>query len=240
MRDTLWRVTAAIFAAALISGCASSAFRTTAEGAERPAGFPDAFYQRAAERGEPVFRIDSTRSRVVIEVRRGGSLAQAGHDHVVVSHDVKGAVAPNDGRADLYVRLDRLVVDEPEALSEAGFDTHISEAAIAGTRANMLGRVLRADEHPFVLISVGGVDANRFVDVAITLNGVTRTTRLAADIHMNADELGISGVLAMAQTDFGITPLSLLAGAIQVQDGLNVRFSIQARREAVVADRRLQ
>ena len=54
-------------------------------------------------------------SRIVIEVRRGGTLAQLGHDHVVVSHDVAGYVAPAEGRADLYVRLDRLVVDEPRS-----------------------------------------------------------------------------------------------------------------------------
>jgi hypothetical protein len=206
----------------------------TAQGeAQRPDGFPIAYYQRAAEGGEAIFRIDDKRSLVVIEVRRGGALAQAGHDHVVASHDVQGLVAPKEARADLYVELDRLVVDEPALRSEAGFDTQISEDAISATRANMLGRVLHAEEHPFALVSIAGVDANRYLDVAITLNGVTRNTRIPAEIEISADELSVAGSLALDQTDFGITPLSLLGGAIQVQDRVNVRFSIRARRTAL-------
>ena len=165
-------------AAALTSACAPPVLRPVQGEAQRPDGFPIAHYQRAAELGEAIFRIDDKRSLVVIEVRRGGSLAQAGHDHVVASHDVQGFVAPREARADLYVPLDRLVVDEPEIRSEAGFDTQIPDAAISATRANMLAHVLRAEAHPFALVSIAGVDANRYLDVALTLNGVTRTTRI--------------------------------------------------------------
>ena len=235
MRDRLRPFIGFALAAALLSACAPPLSQPTEGEQQRPAGFPDAYYQRAVERGEPVFRIDATQSLVVIEVRRGGPFAQAGHDHVVVSHDVQGFVAPKGARADLYVKLDLLIVDEPSLRSEAGFDTQISEAAIAATRANMLGRVLHADEHPFALVSIAGVDANRYLDVAITLNGVTRKMRIPAEIEMSsagpsADELSIAGRLALDQSDFGITPLSLLGGAIQVQDRLNVRFSIRGRR----------
>jgi hypothetical protein len=233
MRDRLRRFIGLAAAAAFLSACAPTDLRPTQGEERRPAGFPDAYYQRAAERGEPIFHIDAKRSLVVIEVRRGGALAQAGHDHVVASHDVQGFVAPKEARADLYVELDRLVVDEPELRSEAGFDTQISEAAIAATRTNMLGRVLRPETHPFALVSIAGVDANRFLDVAITLNGVTRNMRIPAKIEMSADELSVAGSLALDQSDFGIEPLSLLGGALQVQDRLNVRFSIRARRIAL-------
>ena len=46
------------------------------------------------------------------------------------------------------------------------------------------------------------------------------------------DGLVASGNLALDQTDFGITPLSILAGAIQVQDRVDVRFTIRAREVA--------
>ena len=233
MRKKIWLFIAFALAAALTSACAPPVLRPAQGEAQRPDGFPIAHYQRAAERGEAIFRIDAKRSLVVIEVRRGGMLAQAGHDHVVASHDVQGFVAPKDARADLYVQLDRLVVDEPELRKEAGFDTQIPDAAISATRANMLGRVLRVDAHPFALISIAGVDANRYLDVAITLNGVTRNTRIPANTEANADELWITGSLALDQSDFAIAPLSLLGGAIQVQDRVNVRFSIRARRIAV-------
>jgi hypothetical protein len=229
MRDRLLPFIAFALAVGL-SACAPSPLRLTQGEERRPAGFPDAYYQRAAERGEPIFGIDAKRSLVVIEVRRGGALAQAGHDHVVASHDVHGFVAPKEARADLYIQLDRLVVDEPELRSEAGFDTQISEAAISATRANMLERVLRADAHPFALVSIAGVDVNRYLDVAITLNGVTRNLRTRAEIETSADELSVAGRLTLDQSEFAITPLSLLGGALQVQDRVDVRFSIRGRR----------
>src|SRR5437762_1705420 len=102
----------------------------------------------------------------------------------------------------------------------------------ASWRQERLARVLRAEAYPFALVSIAGVDANRYLDVAITLNGLTRNTRIAAKMETNTDELWITGSLALDQSDFAITPLSLLGGAIQVQDRVNVRFSIRAHRMA--------
>ena len=104
-----------ILAAVLISIVAACAQHPPAPlpAVEAPAGFPVAYYRQAAAQGTPVMQIDPAASLVAIEVYRGGSLARLGHDHVVASHDVRGFVAPNAKRADLYFRLDSLVVDEP-------------------------------------------------------------------------------------------------------------------------------
>ena len=66
----------------------------------------------------------------------------------------RGISHRTSGRADLYVPLDTLVVDEPALRAEAGFDTQPSAADIAGTRRNMLEKVLEADRYPFALIAV--------------------------------------------------------------------------------------
>ena len=196
-----------------------------------PAEFPEAYYLQAAAAGKPVFRIDPARSLVVVEVRRGGSLAKFGHDHVVASHDVTGFVAAAEGRSDLHVALDRLVVDEPALRAEAGFDTQPSESDIAGTRRNMLERVLDTAQYPFatVRVSRAGGDA-RMLEVAVTLHGVTKAVQVPAQIESAGEELGVSGRLSLNQTDFGITPFSILGGAIQVQDRVDLRFRIHARR----------
>ncbi len=223
---------AAALAAGLISACAPPVTRITGEVAPKPPGFPDAYYQQAVERGDAVFRIEPDRSSVVIEVRRSGSLSRLGHDHVIASHDVRGFVAPSSGRCDLYVRLDRLVVDEPALRAEAGFDTQPSDADIAGTRDNMLAKVLHADLHPFVVVGVAGTDSAGRLNVAITLNGVTRSTQVPAHVDTGVDELSATGQLSIEQTDFGITPFSILGGAIQVQNQVDLRFRIRARRIA--------
>lgn len=198
-----------------------------------PAEFPEGYYQAALKAGKPVYRIDPAESLIAIEVRRGGSLARLGHDHVVASHDVTGYVAPGEGRADLYVALARLAVDEPELRKEAGFDTQPTESDIEGTRSNMLNHVLEAERFPFALIGVAGADAKArkaTLAVAITLHGQTRTLQVPVEIEADEKSVSVSGRLAFNQTDFGITPYSLLGGAIAVKDGLALRFRFRARR----------
>lgn len=219
----------AVLVAGLMSACAPPVSRPNEGEARQPQGFPEAYYRQALKRGEPVFRIEPERSLVVITVRRAGSLARLGHDHVVASHDVQGFVAPQERLSDLYVRLDRLVVDEQELRTEAGLGAGPSPAAIADTRENMLGKVLHIDENPFAVIRVADVEANQVLQVTIALNGITRIARVPAEIQTVGDELSISGELPLDQTDFGIRPLSILGGAIQVQDRVDVRFRIRAR-----------
>src|SRR5882672_5241040 len=92
---------------ALMLGACAPPVRERAPAAAPPADFPGAHYLEALAQGKPVFRVDSRESLVVIEVRRGGSLARLGHDHVVASHDATGYVAPGEGRADLFIALAR-------------------------------------------------------------------------------------------------------------------------------------
>src|SRR5437763_8154402 len=150
-------VLTATLLSALLGGCAPL-LRGPAPAAP-PADFPDGYYREALAQGKPVFRVDPAESLVVIEVRRSGSLARLGHDHVVASREVVGYVAPDEGRADLYVALARMQVDEAALRAEAGFDTQPTESDIEGTRANMLAKVLEADKFPFALISVAGANA---------------------------------------------------------------------------------
>ncbi len=214
-------------------GACAPPVRERVPAAAPPAEFPEGYYLEALAQGKPVFRVDSRESLVVIEVRRSGSLARLGHDHVVASHEVGGYVAPGEGRADLYVQLERLEVDEAALRAEAGFDTQPTQLDIDGTRANMLVRVLEADRFPFALIRVGGADArqgNATLSVAITLHGVTRALQAPARIDADADLIEVSGRLSFDQTDFGITPYSVLGGAIAVRNGVDLRFRVRARR----------
>jgi hypothetical protein len=221
---------AASLVVGLLSACAPQV-PSLIRGEERaPAGFPEQYYQDAILRQRPVFRVDPARSIVAIEVRRGGSLAQLGHDHVVASHDVRGYVAPEERRADVYVPLDRLVVDEPGLRAEAGFRTEPSATDVAATRQNMLEKVLEVERYPFALISVGADNGGAGFNVSITLHGVTRSHPIEAKVEVTTDALGVSGQLALDQTEFGIVPFAILGGAIQVENKVNLRFDIRARR----------
>lgn len=222
---------AAVAVVLVLAACAPQA--PAPERLERgaPPEFPATYYRQALAEGRAVFEVDTAQSLVAIVVRRGGSLARLGHDHVVAAHDVAGFVLPAAGRADLYLRLERLAVDEPQLRAEAGLDTQPSESDIEGTRRNMLERVLEAGRFPFVLLRVRSADAAAGrIAAAITLHGVTRDVEIPARIETSADEIAASGRFELRQTDFDIVPLSILGGAIQVQDRMELRFSIRARR----------
>jgi polyisoprenoid-binding protein YceI len=73
------------------------------------------------------------------------------------------------------------------------------------------------------------------LSVTITLHGTSRTMRVPVQIDVGADEVRVDGGLSLRQTDFGIKPLSVLGGAVQVQDLVDLRFRIRALRILQVA-----
>jgi len=123
-------------------------------------------------------------------------------------------------------------VDEAALRAEAGFDTQPTEPDIEATRANMLEKVLEAEKFPFALVRVSGANASQrdvTLSVAITLHGHVRTLQVPAEIEADAEKMSVTGRFSFDQTDFGITPYSLLGGAIAVQNRVDLRFRIVAR-----------
>jgi polyisoprenoid-binding protein YceI len=227
----------AVLLASLLAACASPVGGPAGEAklglSQVPKEFPASFYEQAAARGQPVYRVDPMNSLVALTVRRGGSMARLGHDHVIASRTVQGYVAPEAGRADLFIPLAELTVDEPALRAEAGLDTQPTESDIAGTRSNMLDKVLDVQQFPFALIRVSGSEQSpggARIAVAITLHGTTRTFSLPMQMESAGDKMRVSGLLEFNQSDFGIVPFSILGGAIQVKDELSLRFAISANR----------
>lgn len=213
-----------LLVAALLAGCAA---------APPPATLPapaDAseWYRQAGAAGATVLAIDPAQSLIAVTVRRGGPLARLGHDHVVASRSVTGFAAPVAGRADFSFRLDQMTVDEPALRREAGLDTQPSPAAVDGTRANMLTRVLEAQRFPLVALHAQQ-QAGQPMQLTITLHGVTRTVAAPARIDATPDGVVATGSLVLRQSDFGITPMSVMGGAMTVQDALELRYRIVAR-----------
>ncbi|NIF82209.1 YceI family protein [Comamonas sp. Tr-654] len=217
----------------LIAGCSQPGLEAVPPTSPqaRPADFPAAFYEQAAASGQQVLKVDTSRSLVSITVRRAGALANLGHDHVIGSRQLQGYVAPRLGRADLYVALDSLSVDEPALRAAAGLDTQPSAADIEGTRANMLSKVLQTQLHPFASVQVRttpDADGEVVLVLKLTVHGVTRGLSVPARIVKEQGAIRISGALSIDQSDFGITPFSILGGAIQVRDRLDLSFEVHA------------
>lgn len=194
-----------------------------------PAETGEAWYQQAARSGKKIYQIDAAQSLITVTVRRGGALARFGHDHVVASRSVAGFVAPDAGHADFHFRLDQMTVDESALRTAAGLDTQPSSEAIEGTRENMLTRVLEAARYPVVLLHAERVPGkDKLLRLTVTLHGVARTLEVPVALEQSKGTISASGQVRMLQTDFGITPMSVMGGAMVVQDPMELQFRIVA------------
>ena len=223
------RALAACMLALFAAGCAQAPSPPPSPPLSSQAAMDDSFYRHALRTGHEVFAIDPAASLIAVTVRKGGAFARFGHDHVVASHGVSGFVSLAAGRADFQFRADSLTVDEAPLRREAGFEPDLDTDAIAGTRANMLKRVLEAEHYPWVVMHAqrSGGDA---LSLTITLHGVSRTMSVPALIEHEGGSVTAQGAFQIKQTDFGITPMSLLGGALAVQDTLDLRFKLVARK----------
>jgi hypothetical protein len=218
-----------LLAVVLLAGCAPPPVASTRTVVVAPpVSFPAADYVAAAGAGEPVLAIDPSISMLEIAVGRAGPLAAIGHDHLVASHSLRGFVAPRLGRADLYVMLDELTVDEPALRDIAGMPKLTDADAIAGTRRNMLEKVLETQKYPAALIAVRKLQSD-LLELRITLKGVTRSQQVPARIEEKDGAITIRGALTLRQSDFGIAPFAALGGALQVADELRLRYVIKAQ-----------
>jgi len=180
-------------------------------------------------------------SLLTILVYRGGTLASAGHNHVIASHDLGGTVYvpadPMRASFELHLPVATLTVDEAALRAQqvsADFPADVSESARAGTRRNMLGAALLDAEHsPEIVLRAlrmqKSADAGMLARVQCMVRGQVRTLAVPVRYERGDDELIVSGALPLRQTDLGLAPFSAMLGALQVQDEMRVSFRIVAK-----------
>jgi polyisoprenoid-binding protein YceI len=226
------RVFAAAGLALALSGCAATKHEAPAE----PAIVPSAPTPVAQGRR---FDVVSPDSLLTIRVYRAGTLARMGHNHLIASHDLSGSASvPEDLTAasfELHVPVSKLTVDEEtlrKAEGNADFAAAVPDSAREGTRRNMLGASQLDGEHyPEIVLKSGRIDVaapnELLAQVQITVRD--RTTAASVPVHyeIQGDSLVASGELALKQSDLGLTPLSIMMGAIAVQDEMKIRFSVR-------------
>jgi polyisoprenoid-binding protein YceI len=185
------------------------------------------------------FRVVPDASLLTILVYRAGALAKSGHNHVIASRALSGAVVftPEVKGSAFALRMpvESLTVDEPELRQASGeeFAAEIPQSARKGTRDNMLSAaVLDAGRFPDVTMrsrniepAVGGALAT----VQVTVRDRSQVFSVPLRYEQKGEELLADGELVLRQTDLGLKPFSALLGALQVQDELRVRFRILAR-----------
>jgi YceI-like domain len=202
--------------------------------APRLPGQPTATLQSLPAPGE--YPIDSGSSELRLLVYRAGPLANLGHNHVMVNRTLTGRVQIGDSVSassfSLSAAVDGFVIDDAQARSEAGADFlgDIPEDAKAGTRRNMLSSaVLNGAEFPDITVKsislTGTLDA---LSAELEISAAGHTSRMAAPFTLQGDAHHFTAVgsMELRQTALGLTPYSLLHGALQVQDAMQLNFAI--------------
>ncbi len=191
------------------------------------------------------YRVEPGQSELRVLVYRGGPLARFGHNHVMVNRSISGSVEfggeASASHFQLNVPASGFVVDDAQARRDEGTDFagEIPEDAKSGTLRNMLSAaVLDADEFPAMTVrsvaASGALDASGggalIATVAVNVAGHESTFEVPFTLASDADRLSATGSLELRQSSLGLTPYSLMLGALQVQDALTIKFQIVATR----------
>jgi len=158
---------------------------------------------------------------------------------VVSSQNLHGSVwqgsSLESSGFDITVPVNELVMDDNSARAAEGedFPLNVSEDAKQGTKANMLrDALLDAARYPEIRITSVRVqgDANAPVVIAaLRIRDQTRQVTVPVALQTTNAGLRVRGAFEIKQTDFGITPLSIAMGALQVVDAVTIKFDLLAR-----------
>jgi len=220
----------------LLAGCSQGPVPRLPGQTEAPADFPtDPFPGETGAR----FKVVASESMLQIKVYRAGRMARLGHNHVISSRHLGGEVLVPDelprSRASLYLPVASMVVDDPLLRQEAGegFEYPLSEQDREATRANMLGeRLLNAVGHPYIYIQVLAVqEAEEGLSATIQLTVLDKqlSKQVPVEFSSTACAMSVSSSFELRHAELGLEAFSVLGGALQVQDMIQVDVDVLAK-----------
>jgi polyisoprenoid-binding protein YceI len=187
----------------------------------------------------PRFLVDPEASEMRLLVYRAGPLARFGHNHTIsgrVHGEIRAGARAADSGFRLEIPVDSFVVDATAARAEEGeeFAAEVSEQARQATRDNLLGKdVLDSASLPLIKVhsvALFGPRWNPTVLAQATLHGTTRDLRFPAAVVQQGDLLTVIASFRVRQSDFNLTPFTVLGGGLQVRDVIDIRLRLVARR----------
>jgi hypothetical protein len=184
------------------------------------------------------YYIDASQSELRVLVYRAGSLAHLGHNHVLVNHAISGKVLVGETLAassfNFSAAADEFLVDDAQTRRDEGADFagEVPDDAKAGTLHNMLsGSQLNAARFSTLAVKSTAFDNSQGTPMAtlsISLAGHDSSITAPFSLQAEAGRLIATASFELRQTALGLTPYSLLGGALQVKDAMQVKIKIVA------------
>ena len=183
------------------------------------------------------WKVDTNQSTLVVHVSKKGLFSPALHDHDFVPTRWRAQLRFDPQHAEqAHVEITVVTAslhDQNKELSAADRQTVENQ-----TRSD---KILNAAQNPqikFVAdrfepspkqnVAGGALDGNLIGQ--LSLHGKTQALRVPVHARLEAGRLHVEGKVAFNQSAFGIKPYSKAAGAIAVEDRVEVRFRIEATR----------
>jgi hypothetical protein len=231
-------VAALVGVAMLVAGCsrATGPDRTDARPVLRE-GMPAGAHSSSAFE----YLVIADESLLTLRVFRAGALARLGHNHVIASRHLQGRLrfggSVGDASLALTVPVTLLTIDEPALRLQAGaeFAADVPDSARSGTRDNLLGpSLLDGSRFPGIQIESESMTGTVPGRVMATLQIRVRDVQTRLELPVNVEQrdaltLVASGEATLRQSQFGLVPFSVMMGALQVQDEMQLKFRIVAR-----------
>ena len=199
-------------------------------------------------------------SGVVLFDRWGGCILFSGVYLMYISETVKDQLRPYDGRAieldaldvvqptnpgDGLIRKLKVLGPAPPNNSPFTFDgikLNAQPVAVEGSRTTIELTVANEGDTPakintsqigFVLLSekiAGAGNGSLLATTRINVRGQDYRVDIPLQLKRSDDELVASGEFKLQQSALGLTPFSVMMGALRVQDEMTVRFLLVAHR----------
>ncbi len=179
------------------------------------------------------YRIDSGKSRFIVQVFRSGIFKMFAHDHTIQIRDFSGEALITPGSLSpaslqLTIKSDSLAVIDK-----------VSDSDRREIEATMRNQVLETSKYPEIVFKStqtesekkgeGNYTANIRGDLA--LHGVTGAVHIVSRIDFGDNLMRATGSFALKQTDYKITPVSVAGGTVKVKDEIKFTFDIVAIRQ---------
>jgi polyisoprenoid-binding protein YceI len=184
------------------------------------------------------FRIDSSRSSLVVQIFRDGVAAKLGHDHVVRATTFSGRVTYDPSTPALssvaaQAQTATLRVDDAETRRKFGLEGQPSGNDLAEIEKSMKAEgqldVARFPVITFTSTTVTRQTADRYlVTGPLTIRGVTRTVQFPANVAMEGNVFRATATLTVMQSAFGYKPYRALLGAIKNKDAVRLHIDLVA------------
>jgi polyisoprenoid-binding protein YceI len=162
-------------------------------------------------------------SRLVVKTGKAGLFGFAGHTHVIRARSVSGQLVYRPGTSASSLRL-TVPTDSLQVLTPP--DT----AEVRKVTQAMRTEVLHVDKYPEMSFAADSISARRGkmeLRLAVTMEGVTRTIPVTADVTIAPDTIRAMGTFTAKQTDFGIKPFrGGPGGVVKVADEVKFCFDL--------------